>query len=115
MHDPQLDQFVHALEWKAVPPLVLAAIGAGLLGFAFKWFENWLVRTLRSARARKKATREGGEINVRHAAETAISTTIHCPICNSLMVRRTARRGANAGSLFWGCPKYPDCRGTRPI
>jgi len=28
---------------------------------------------------------------------------------------RTARQGKNAGSRFWGCPGYPDCRGTRPL
>jgi ATP-dependent DNA helicase RecQ len=29
------------------------------------------------------------------------------------MQLRTARRGANAGGKFWGCPKYPTCKGTR--
>lgn len=37
-----------------------------------------------------------------------------CPSCGSGMVMRTARKGSNAGSQFWGCPKYPGCRGTRP-
>ena len=37
-----------------------------------------------------------------------------CPRCNSPMVLRTARRGANAGSQFYGCPRYPECRGIRP-
>lgn len=31
------------------------------------------------------------------------------------MVRRTARRGPSAGSGFWGCSRYPSCRGTRSI
>ena len=38
-----------------------------------------------------------------------------CPLCAKPMVRRTAKRGANAGSEFWGCTGYPACRGTRPI
>ena len=38
-----------------------------------------------------------------------------CPLCSQPMVRRTAKRGANAGSAFWGCTGYPACRGTRPI
>ncbi len=38
-----------------------------------------------------------------------------CPVCAKPMVRRTAKRGANAGSAFWGCSGYPACRGTRPI
>jgi restriction system protein len=37
-----------------------------------------------------------------------------CPRCGAPMVRRTARRGANAGSEFWGCTRYPACHGTRP-
>jgi len=41
-------------------------------------------------------------------------TTPSCPVCTSAMVLRTAKRGANAGSEFWGCTKYPACKGTRP-
>jgi len=36
-----------------------------------------------------------------------------CPLCSSPMVLRTAKRGRNAGSQFYGCTKYPDCKGTR--
>lgn len=38
-----------------------------------------------------------------------------CPQCGSGMVRRIARKGANAGNAFWGCSTYPACRGTRPV
>ena len=38
-----------------------------------------------------------------------------CPLCAKPMVRRTAKRGANAGGEFWGCTGYPACRGTRPF
>jgi restriction system protein len=37
-----------------------------------------------------------------------------CPVCQSTMVRRTAKRGANSGNEFWGCLQYPACKGTRP-
>jgi restriction system protein len=37
-----------------------------------------------------------------------------CPACGRGMVLRTARQGARAGSRFWGCAGYPECRGTRP-
>jgi restriction system protein len=36
-----------------------------------------------------------------------------CPVCQAAMVRRTAKKGANAGSQFWGCSHFPACRGTR--
>ena len=38
-----------------------------------------------------------------------------CPQCGSSMVKRTARKGGNAGGEFWGCSKFPTCRGVRPI
>ncbi len=38
-----------------------------------------------------------------------------CPECQSRMVKRKARSGSNAGKVFWGCARYPDCRGKRPL
>jgi len=38
-----------------------------------------------------------------------------CPRCSSRMVRRMARHGPTAGNQFWGCSRYPSCKGTRPI
>lgn len=37
-----------------------------------------------------------------------------CPVCQSPMVKRIAKRGGNPGNAFWGCSQYPACRGTRP-
>ena len=37
-----------------------------------------------------------------------------CPRCDKEMVLRTARRGGQAGSNFWGCTSYPRCKGTLP-
>ena len=41
--------------------------------------------------------------------------TTSCPACGAVMVKRTAKKGANAGAQFWGCSGYPACRGTRSI
>jgi restriction system protein len=51
------------------------------------------------------------------AATIAIDSQVppHCPACNATMVKRKARRGANAGAEFWGCSGYAICRGTRPL
>ena len=38
-----------------------------------------------------------------------------CPQCGAGMVQRTARKGGNAGSQFWGCAKFPTCRGVRQL
>lgn len=37
-----------------------------------------------------------------------------CPRCGSPMVRRVAKAGARAGESFWGCSRFPGCRGIRP-
>ena len=34
-----------------------------------------------------------------------------CPTCGGLMVRRESKKGANVGKAFWGCQKFPQCRG----
>jgi restriction system protein len=41
--------------------------------------------------------------------------TIKCPVCRSKMIERVAKRGANSGITFWGCSRYPDCKGTRAM
>lgn len=38
-----------------------------------------------------------------------------CPLCGNAMVRRTAKRGANAGRWFLGCSAYPSCKGTAAV
>ena len=38
-----------------------------------------------------------------------------CPQCDSHMALRTAKSGKKAGQQFWGCTKYPDCKGTQPV
>ena len=45
--------------------------------------------------------------------ETNSSLVDLCPLCGSVMVRRVAKKGMNAGLGFWGCSKFPTCRGTR--
>lgn len=39
-------------------------------------------------------------------------STPTCPNCNIKMVLRTASKGRDIGSHFWGCAKYPRCRQT---
>lgn len=62
-----------------------------------------------------------GETTGQRAAgtEALVVTTaegpITCPQCGGAMVRRVAKQGANAGSAFWGCSRFPACRGTRAV
>lgn len=38
---------------------------------------------------------------------------MRCPLCGSPMTRRVSRQGSNPGTAFWGCTRFPNCRGTR--
>ena len=38
-----------------------------------------------------------------------------CPYCGTELVLRTAKKGRNAGSQFYGCSAFPKCRYTRDI
>lgn len=55
-----------------------------------------------------------------HPSATAVSvpnpkSSPVCSACGSPMILRTAKRGSNAGSQFWGCSGYPRCRTTLPV
>ena len=108
MANPQIDQFMNALISKAVPPIILAGIGAMLLREGLQWLE----RKATAAGRRRRAGREVSAHTSRQVANVSAAAP-HCPICNALMVKRKARRGPNAGQSFWGCPNYSKCRGTR--
>ena len=75
-----------------------------------------LIGMIRQAQAARGAAIEPASAASHAAAESAtISVAPASPNCASSMVRRTAKRGANAGGSFWGCQTYPTCRGIRPI
>lgn len=42
-------------------------------------------------------------------------TTPTCPTCGVKMVFRVAAKGVHAGSRFWGCRSYPQCKRTFPF
>ena len=45
----------------------------------------------------------------------ANTNNVLCPVCHASMVKRVARRGSNKGNSFWGCSKFPACKGIRNI
>ena len=40
----------------------------------------------------------------------SIGNGMLCPRCGSPLVLRTAKKGAYAGSQFYGCSSFPRCR-----
>ncbi len=55
------------------------------------------------------AERLATRIDSQEAAEAP-----RCPICNSAMVVRVAKRGVNCGKKFLSCAMFPQCNGTLP-
>lgn len=53
------------------------------------------------------------QIKKPNSYQQPITKSLDCPLCGSAMIKRTAKKGANAGNEFWGCSAYPSCRGTR--
>ena len=39
---------------------------------------------------------------------------VGCPKCRSPMRLRIAKKGKNPGHKFWGCSRFPRCKGTKP-
>lgn len=59
--------------------------------------------------------RRKDQADLPHQAESADLNPPACRQCGSLMALRTAKTGKNTGSQFWGCTRYPGCKGTSPI
>lgn len=47
--------------------------------------------------------------------ETIISEIPNCPKCNEPMIKRASKQAGSAGKEFWGCSKFPKCRGVVSI
>lgn len=99
---------------------VYAAIIAGVLTLilvaVLKWFIYAVIRKIKHGYKRSMDVPKSIPIKKnRVSCQLDHESGPHCPVCNREMVARQARRGPNAGNSFWGCPAYPDCRGTREI
>ena len=68
---------------------------------------------IRDVRASKPRT--AGVATQGTAASSPGPGAAGCPVCGSPMVRRQARLGTNAGKAFYGCSRYPACRGIVSI
>jgi restriction system protein len=76
-----------------------------------------LDRMLMEARASLYPEQATGDLSRREPIGPlwGIPETPRCPECFLVMVRRTAKKGPNAGNEFWGCAGYPQCRGIRSV
>ena len=44
-----------------------------------------------------------------------LAVTPDCPRCRQATVLRFQRKGPTPGRAFWGCSRFPGCRGTLPL
>jgi restriction system protein len=68
---------------------------------------------LKQAGAARADRAPGSSQPARSATPVAPAAAVSCPKCSAPMVKRTARKGTQAGAEFWGCSTFPACRGTR--
>lgn len=71
-----------------------------------------LIRSVRGVVRDVPARSVEGKARIEPEFVSSVSAAPACPRCAGEMVRRTARKGANAGESFWGCAAFPKCRGT---
>lgn len=70
-------------------------------------------RKLRSsAMEANKETRRAHVQHVREKASQKQTDFTKCPRCGSKMIKRASRK---TGQSFFGCSRYPKCRGTRQV
>lgn len=48
-------------------------------------------------------------------SEPSEENNLTCPNCGGTLVLRTAKKGANTGSQFYGCSNYPKCKYTKNL
>lgn len=54
-------------------------------------------------------------VAVAPSSKTEVVELPDCPNCRAPMVKRVAKQGPRTGQSFWGCSKYPTCKGTLPV
>ena len=67
---------------------------------------------LAAARLQERARKNRSD---QTAPSASVPASPPCPACGGLRALRTAKQGPRAGSQFWGCAKYPACKGTKPV
>ena len=73
------------------------------------------VISIPTTQANHKTSGAGPSPATQQNSQTRSGSIVFCPRCGSKMIQRFARRGRNAGNPFWGCSRYPTCKGTLNI
>ncbi len=78
---------------------------------------NEITRTIESRRLAPSFQTNSEHVkHVRNiVAEKEKHNIPNCPRCGGSMVLRETKRGQNIGKKFWGCTRFPQCRGIANI
>lgn len=105
-HSDQADKTPVNMDWRALDDEHL------------QWYSKWLKGT-------PAAVQANAVICLINQANYRLDQLLHadssddaeemknCPICGAEMVLRQVKSGPNEGNSFWGCSRYPACKGTR--
>jgi DNA-binding helix-hairpin-helix protein with protein kinase domain len=85
------------------------------LGLPVHPFDPDILKSQPQTQTRQTSNPTARSSTSRTSRSSGTSSKPSCPSCGSVMVKRLARRGRNAGGYFWGCSNYPRCIGTRNI
>src|ERR1043165_5693693 len=110
MANPQIQHVVDTMWWKIVPWILLASFIATFAGLFVKWLER---KAVQWGRKRRNEAELRGQVRSQAEIGNEETSAPRCPECGSEMKLREGRRGTNVGGKFWGCPRYPECKGTR--
>lgn len=77
----------------------------------------WLYtgKRLRDLLAAGRGRAGAGPLELERLRLPVPADAITCPLCESRMVLREARRGQFSGKRFYGCSEYPACSGLRAV
>ncbi len=116
-------QCKHWSKWKCGPAVVRELIGSMVhentpQGFLVCRSATDEAKVLAASHRIRIIEREGLIERIEAAIaepESLVATALFsppklCPKCGANMVLRTASKGRNPGSEFWGCSTYPNCR-----
>jgi ssDNA-binding Zn-finger/Zn-ribbon topoisomerase 1 len=86
----------------------------------------WVIRKIWESKADVLSENEIREISEKLSVLTEVDETtkrthveqiqkdaLTCPRCGGKLVLRTAKQGASAGTQFYGCSNYPNCKFTK--
>jgi hypothetical protein len=97
-------------------PGQLGAFAVGKLKRTLALFGQYIVPFAFSLGAFLSLIRKSKNQDSAYSPYSKKSTIINspaCPNCGGSMVKRKAKKGANAGGTFWGCSSFPKCYGKR--